>query len=50
MNALETLRALRRPIAFSIDSGTQVISGVTTWMQALVLRLHADASPQVPVT
>lgn len=45
MNALETLRALRRPIAFSIDSGTQVISGVTTWMQALVLRLHADGVP-----
>lgn len=45
MNALDTLRVLRRPIAFSIDSGTQVISGVTTWMQALVLRLHADGVP-----
>ncbi len=45
MNPVGSLRALRRPIAFSIDSGTQVISGVTTWMQALVLRLHADGVP-----
>jgi glycosyltransferase involved in cell wall biosynthesis len=45
MTDLGTLRALQRPIVFSIDSGTQVISGVTTWMQALVLRLHADGVP-----
>jgi glycosyltransferase involved in cell wall biosynthesis len=45
MDAIQRLRNAKRPIVFSIDSGTQVISGVTTWMQALVLRLHADGVP-----
>lgn len=45
MDAIKRLRIAKRPIVFSIDSGTQVISGVTTWMQALVMRLHADGVP-----
>jgi glycosyltransferase involved in cell wall biosynthesis len=45
MEAVQRIRRSQRPIVFSIDSGTQVISGVTTWMQALVLRLHADGVP-----
>lgn len=44
---LEQLRALKHPIAFGNYSKENDLGGVTTWMESLIYRLHADGVPIV---
>lgn len=47
MTALTYLRSLKKPIAFGHYSVKNDISGVTTWLEKLVLSLHMDGVPVV---
>ncbi|MFN6352532.1 MAG: glycosyltransferase family 4 protein [Cyanobacteriota bacterium] len=44
---LNRLRSLPGPIAFANYSKDNDVGGVTTWMESLLLRLHADGIPVV---
>lgn len=44
---LNRLRSLTRPIAFASYSKDKDVGGVTTWLESLLLRLHADGIPVV---